>query len=306
MDLQYPGQATSDREMGSVEAWAKAGSYVRWNGHRVFFRMQGRGEALLLLHGIPTASWIWHRLWPLLLPRHRLIAPDLLGFGLSDKPPALVADVFAQADLAQALLSHFGVERYRVLAADYGATVAQELLARGDPGLVSLCILNGGIFPEAHRPSLAQRLVGTRLCRPLARLIWRRAFARSIARLAGPRTRPDRMTVDALWRLLIGGGGRAALPAMMGYMAVRREHRDRWVGALERARIPCRHVCGTADPVCGAEMRRLWRTRVPGGDLVELPGVGHWPALEAPRAVAEAVLAFHRVRRMPYGTGPLS
>lgn len=292
--------------MNSVEAWAEAGSYVRWSGHRVFFRMQGEGEALLLLHGIPTASWIWHRLWPLLLPRHRLIAPDFLGFGLSDKPPALVADVFAQADLAQALLAHCGVERFRILAADYGATVAQELLARDDPGLVSLCLLNGGIFPEAHRPTLAQRLVGTRLCRPLARLIWRRAFARSIVRLAGPRSRPDRATVNALWGLLIRNGGRAALPAMMEYMAVRREHRDRWVGALERARIPCRYVCGTSDPVCGAEMRGLWRARVPGGDLVEIPGVGHWPMLEAPRGVAAALLAFHGTRRRQAPEWPFS
>jgi pimeloyl-ACP methyl ester carboxylesterase len=277
----------------TVEKWAEAGFYLDWGGHRVFFRDEGRGEPLLLLHGVPTASWIWHRIWPLLLSRHRLIAPDLLGFGFSDKPPALVADVFAQADLVQALLAQRGIARFRLLAADYGATVAQELLARDAPGLVSLCLLNGGIFPEAHRPPLAQRLVCTRLGRPLARLIWRRAFARSIARLSGPRTRPDRATLDALWRLLIRGDGRAALPAMMGYAAARREHRDRWVGALEGARVPLRFVCGTADPICGAEMRRLWRARVPGSDLVELPGVGHWPALEAPRAVAQAVLAFH-------------
>lgn len=290
----------------TVEKWAEAGFYLEWRGHRLFFRDEGRGEPLLLLHGVPAASWIWHRIWPLLLSRHRLIAPDFLGFGLSDKPPALVADVFAQADLAEALLAHCRVARFRVLAADFGATVAQELLARDAPGFLSLCVLNGGIFPEAHRPTQAQRLVGTRLGRPLARLILRRPFGRGIARLAGPRTRLDRATVDALWNLLIRGGGRAALPAMMGYMASRREHRDRWVGALQGARVPCRFVCGTADPVCGTEMRRLWRARVPRGDLVELPGVGHWPMLEAPRAVAEAVLAFHARRRLPLGTGPLS
>ncbi len=287
--------------MDEIESWAQGGSHFVWRGHRVFFRDEGGGEPLLLLHGVPTASWIWHRLWPLLLPRHRLIAPDLLGFGLSDKPPALVADVFAQADLVEALLESLGVARFRVLAADYGATVAQELLARGAPGLAGLCVLNAGIFPEAHRPPLAQRFVGTRPGRPLARLIWRGAFGRSIRRLAGPRTRPDQQTLDVLWRLLVRGGGRAALPAMMGYRAARRRHHDRWVDALERARVPCRFVCGTADPVCGNEMRRLWRARVPGGDLVELPGIGHWPMLEAPEAVAEAVLAL--TERAPKGDG---
>ena len=80
---------------------------------------------------------------------------------------------------------------------------------------------------------------------------------------------------------------------MMGYQAARRRNRERWSGALERARIPCRFVCGMADPVAGREMAEAWRARVPGRDVVELDGIGHWPELEAPQALAEAVLAFH-------------
>lgn len=277
----------------TVEEWAAAGAYVTWADRRVFFREEGRGEALLLLHGVPTASWAWHRLWPLLLPHYRLVAPDLLGFGLSDKPRSLVANIFVQADLCQALLTRIGVSRYRILAGDLGATVAQELLARRAPGLSSACLLNGGIFPEQHRPPIAQRVVGMRPIRPLARLIWRGAFRRSITRMAGPHTQPDRATIDALWRLLLHNNGREVLPAMMGYMAARRRHRDRWAGALEQARIPCRFVCGMADPVAGRNMAEAWRARVPGGDVVELPQIGHWPELEAPGALARAVLDFH-------------
>jgi pimeloyl-ACP methyl ester carboxylesterase len=279
-----------------VEQWAAAGTYMTWAGRRVFYREEGQGEVLLLLHGVPTASWIWHRLWPLLLPRNRLVAPDLLGFGLSEKPRTLVADIFAQADLCQALLTRIGASRFRILAGDFGATVAQELLARDAPGLSSMCLLNGGIFPEIHQPLIFQRLIGIRPARPLARLIWRGAFGRSITRLAGPRTRPDRATIDALWRLLLHNGGREVLPAMMGYMAARREHRARWTGALEQARVPCRFVCGMADPVAGRRMAEAWRARVPGGDVVELPQIGHWPQLEAPEALARAVLDFHGVK----------
>lgn len=278
----------------SVEAWEASGSHFTWRGHRVFYRDEGEGEPLLLLHGVPTASWAWHRVWPLLLPRHRLIAPDLLGFGLSDKPAHLVADVNAQAQMCQALLTRIGVVRYRVLAGDFGATVAQELLARGGyPALAGLCLLNGGIFPEAHRPSLGQRIVSRRAGRPLARLIWRGAFARNLRRMSGRRTRPDRHTIDALWRLLMRNDGRSVLPAMMAYNETRRRHRDRWVGALERARVPCRFVCGMDDPVAGPRMAEAWRAHVRGRDVVELPGVGHWPELESPEALAEAVLEFH-------------
>jgi pimeloyl-ACP methyl ester carboxylesterase len=278
----------------SIQEWAASGGRFRWDGHEVFYRDHGAGEALLLLHGVPAASWAWHRIWPLLRHRHRLIAADLLGFGLSDKPRELVADIAAQARMCRALLTRIGVARYRVLAGDYGATVAQELLAqRGYPAIASVCLLNGGIFPEAYRPSPGQRLVGTRAGRPLARLIWRGAFARSLRRMSGPRTQPDEATIDALWQLLMMNGGRRVLPAMMGYREARRRNRDRLVGALTRARIPLRFVCGTADPVAGRAMADAWRARFPGRSVVELPGIGHWPELEAPRALADAVLEFH-------------
>jgi pimeloyl-ACP methyl ester carboxylesterase len=136
-----------------------------------------------------------------------------------------------------------------------------------------------------------QRLIGTRLGRPLARFVLRRPFWRSLTRLFGPHTKPDRATLEALWQLLIHNRGRRVMPAMMAYREARGEHRARWVGALIRAEVPCRFVSGVADPVCGEEMRALWRAHVPGGDVVELPGIGHWPALEAPEAVAAAVLA---------------
>lgn len=278
----------------SVEEWAAAGARFRWRGHDVFYRDQGEGEPLLLIHGVPTASWVWHGVWPLLRPGHRLIAVDLLGFGLSDKPPELIADVGAQADMIRALLTRIGIPRYRILAGDYGANVAQELLARGGyPALASVCLLNGGIFPEAHRPFLAQRFIMTRPGRPLARLIMRRPFGRSIARLFGPRTKPDEATLDALWELLMRNGGRSAMPAIMGYQDARRRNRDRWVDALARARIPLRFVCGMADTVAGPTMARAWRAHLPDSGVVELPGIGHWPQLEAPDALARAVLQFH-------------
>jgi pimeloyl-ACP methyl ester carboxylesterase len=214
--------------MTSLEAWARSGGFFTWRGHRVFFRDEGAGEPLLLIHGVPTASWIWHRLWPHLLPGHRLLALDLAGFGLSDKPPDLVADVMAQADLCQDLLFSREVARYHLLAEDYGATVAQELLARGgEPAIATLCLLNGGIFPEAHRPLLMQRLIGTRLGRPLARFVLRRPFWRSLTRLFGPHTRPDRAILEALWQLLIHNRGRRVMPAMMAYREARGEHRAR-------------------------------------------------------------------------------
>ncbi|MCB0571640.1 MAG: alpha/beta fold hydrolase, partial [Phaeodactylibacter sp.] len=69
-----------------LNEWQKAGRSFRYGQHRVFYREEGRGEALLLLHGFPTASWDWHKLWEPLSEQFHLIAPDFIGFGFSDKP----------------------------------------------------------------------------------------------------------------------------------------------------------------------------------------------------------------------------
>lgn len=279
--------------MVMIDAWARSGDVFRWRGHDIFFRTEGSGPPLLLIHGVPTASWVWHGVWPALASRYRVIAPDLIGFGLSAKPTSLAYTVMSQADLCQSLLAHCGISDCHILAENYGDTITQELLAR-DLAIASVCLLNGGIFPEAHRTLLMQKLIATRLGRPFAALIMRRPFHGALSRLFGPQTKPSADTLDALWTLLRHNRGRAIMPQMMGYRADRKAHRDRWVGALVRSRIPLRFIFGTNDPVCDHEMAELWRARVPGGDVVALPGIGHFPALEAPAGVAEAYLAFRR------------
>jgi len=82
------------------------------------------------------------------------------------------------------------------------------------------------------------------------------------------------------------------MPRLMAYRDDRGKHRDRWVNAMGDARVPLRLIWGTADPVCGPETAEIWRRRVPGGDIVELPGIGHFPALEAPETVANSYIGF--------------
>jgi pimeloyl-ACP methyl ester carboxylesterase len=80
------------------------------------------------------------------------------------------------------------------------------------------------------------------------------------------------------------------MPKLIGYMAERREHRERWVGALCKTKVPVRLIDGLVDPISGAHMVARYRELVPNPDIVELPGVGHYPQLEAPDKVVTAIL----------------
>lgn len=90
--------------------------YATVDGHRLFYREAGdpRAPAALLLHGFPTSSYMFRGLIPALADRYHVIAPDHLGFGLSDAPPVEEFDYTFDAltDLTAGLLRTLGVDRY--------------------------------------------------------------------------------------------------------------------------------------------------------------------------------------------------
>lgn len=284
----------------SPAEWAGAGHLVDFRGHSVFVldsNPQAADDALLLIHGFPTASWDWEALWPTLTARHRVIAFDMLGFGLSAKPRGHAYSTFEQADLAEHLLTGQGIASYHVLAHDYGDTVAQELLARRrEPGprpvLKSVAFLNGGLFPETHRATLVQQLLRSPIGPLVGKLMTRASLASNMRRVFGPRTPPDDALIDGFWELIQTNGGRGVMHRLIRYIDERRAHRERWVGALVHADVPLMLIDGAADPISGAHMAARYRELVPRADVTLLDGIGHYPQVEAPAAVVEAYSAF--------------
>lgn len=279
----------------SPAEWRAAGRTFPFRGHEVFLRVDGRGPAVLLIHGFPTASWDWCKLWPRLAERFTLVAPDLLGFGYSAKPSQHRYRIAEQADLCLAALAEARATEAHLLSHDYGDTVAQELLARVEEGrcpvaVRSAVLLNGGLFPEAHRPVLGQRLLRSPLGPLLAGLLTRDRLAATMRRIGGRRAPPGDGEIDAFWALLSRAGGCRAMPRLIRYIDERREQRARWVGALQRTRVPLTLVNGTEDPISGAHMVVRFRELVPAGAVVELPGVGHYPQIEAPVDVLDAAI----------------
>lgn len=287
--------------MIGTEQWRMLGKTFKWKGYRIFYREGGRGEALLLLHGFPTASWDWHKLWSRLEERFHLVAPDFLGFGFSDKPRDIGYPIARQADLAEELLGCLGIKGFHILAHDYGDTVAQELLARHNGGegafssalsIQSLCLLNGGLFPEAHAPRPVQRLMASPIGRFMAPFLSKRTLARNFRGIFGPETPPSAREIDEFWRLITHNGGKKVMHLLIRYMAERRQYRERWVGALQHARIPIRLIDGAADPISGRHLAERYQQLIPDPDVVFLDGIGHYPQTEAPELVLRHFLEF--------------
>jgi pimeloyl-ACP methyl ester carboxylesterase len=135
--------------------------YATVRGQRLFYREAGPadGPAVVLLHGFPTSSFMFRNLIPLLADRYHVIAPDHLGFGLSDAPPADEFDYTfdALADLTADLTDQLGLTRFALYVQDYGAPVGWRLaLARPD-AVAAIITQNGngyeaGFVDEFWRP----------------------------------------------------------------------------------------------------------------------------------------------------------
>jgi pimeloyl-ACP methyl ester carboxylesterase len=121
--------------------------YANIDGHRLFFREAGNADApaLLLLHGFPTSSYMFRQLIPALGDRYHLIAPDHLGFGLSDAPPVEEFDYTFDAltALTAGLLASLRINRYAMYVQDYGAPIGWRL-ALGDPAAITAIISQNG------------------------------------------------------------------------------------------------------------------------------------------------------------------
>ena len=284
----------------TLDEWKKAGRYFQHGEHAIFYRQHGKGAtALVLIHGFPTASWDWAPLWDELCAKFpHVIALDMLGFGFSAKPRDHRYALMEQADIHGALLARLGVSRVHLLAHDYGVSVAQEMLARGlegrEPELLSVCLLNGGLFPETHRATPMQKLLLSPIGAVAARLGNEAGFNNGFSFVFGPNTKPGPEELKDFWKLVTHNAGHRQMHRLIRYIEERREHRERWVGALQNTRVPMRLINGPEDPVSGAHMVARYRELVPAPDVVSLPGIGHYPQVEAPRQVLEAFLEFHR------------
>jgi pimeloyl-ACP methyl ester carboxylesterase len=262
---------------------------------------EGAGRPVLtMLHGFPTSSWDFAKLMPLLDGHFWPLMFDFLGFGDSDKPRGYPYSIHRQADVTEGVWARFKVKKTWLLAHDYAVSVAQELLARQQRmalgvEIVGVTFLNGGLYPDLHRALLVQRLLRSPVTGPLvSRLVTEGAFRRGMAQVI---SKGHPLTDDELrqhWQSITLRGGHRMQHELIHYIGDRERHRERWQMAFESECCPMQLAWGMLDPVSGAHVARRVAERKPGSRLLSLDDVGHYPQLEAPVAVADAVIAFAR------------
>jgi pimeloyl-ACP methyl ester carboxylesterase len=284
----------------NLNDWQASGNRFDYKGFPIFYhKTQGANETLLLLHGFPTSSHDYHKIWSPLAEKFSLIAFDMIGYGFSAKPSNFDYTTFNQADVLQALIAHLKIEKLHILAHDYGNTITQELLARAEESrldfeIKTICFLNGALFPETHRPIAAQKILISPLGFLFGRLISDAKFKNSLASIFGKSTQPNENELNDFSAVFKYNDGRRIAHKLIRYMSERKKYRARWVGALERMTQPFLFINGSADKVSGKHLVERFREVIPNQkNVVELAEIGHFPHFETPEIVTEKFFEFH-------------
>ncbi len=285
----------------ALAAWRATGRTISVFDHDLFVvdtpaRSGEPATPIVLLHGYPTSAIDFRQALPHLTARRRVVVHDHLGFGLSQRPADDNYTLIDQADHAIGVWRALGITRAHLVAHDYGTSIATELIARRERGLLplelaSLTLCNGSMHIELAHLKLTQKLLAHHTLGPLlARLSSERLFTSQLRSIFRD---PNAVPADELalhWELLLHNDGRDHLAKVSRYHEDRWRFWHRWIGALTRLNLPTHILWGRHDPVAVAAIAEQLAREIPCARLTWLE-LGHYPMLEDPAAWSAALLA---------------
>ncbi|MBV8929788.1 MAG: alpha/beta fold hydrolase, partial [Mycobacteriaceae bacterium] len=141
--------------------------YLELHGDRIAYRDEGQGEVLLLIHGMAGSSETWRALLPRLARNYRVVAPDLLGHGQSDKPRGDYS-LGAFAVWLRDLLDELGIARVTVIGQSLGGGVAMQFVYQHPDYCKRMVLISsGGLGPDVGWTLRVLSAPGAELVLPL-------------------------------------------------------------------------------------------------------------------------------------------
>lgn len=252
----------------------KAGQFVTTSQGVMHVRVSGpaNGPVLLLVHGGVVGGYgfdNWQQ--PLAAAGYRVLVPDLLGYGYSDRPDVTYDRAFYMKQLTE-LLDGLGITtKVNLVGASFGGGIVTAFTAENPARVASVAMMapaGGGRVPLVPAEFMLWPVVGD----------W-------IFRVVGPSTVTNQMNTA-----YANSPNRAAMESWMGeqtryrgfgegMLHALRDYDSGWqpdaIDGVGRSGVPTMLVWGTADAVHPYALSKEWTTRIPQAKLVTLEGAGH-------------------------------
>jgi len=260
--------------------------FLDLKGSRLHYRIAGHGMPVLLLHGWALDGTLWTPQLAALTRHHRVVVVDRRGYGQSTGQPSIEREV---GDL-RVLCARLGLRRPAVVGMSQATRVALRLAQSRSLG-VSQLVLDGPPEPPRSAPDATVEDPPITQYRELIASRGVNAFRRAwgqhpLVRLHAGGTSARRLLADMTRRYGArdltrpgrpGSGSRKVMPALI--------------------RQPVLVLCGDRDLAYRQDAARTLSTQLPKGRLRRLPGAGHLPNLDTPRAYDQALSSFLRRRK---------
>ena len=126
--------------------------YLTLDGHRLHYINEGKGPVIVMLHGNPSWSYLYRHAIKALSNTHRVIVPDHMGCGLSDKPQRYPYCLQQHIDNLAVLLKTLGVNRYSLLVHDWGGAIGMGYAVKEPHRVEKIVLLNTAAFRSTRIP----------------------------------------------------------------------------------------------------------------------------------------------------------
>jgi len=273
------------------------------SGHRMHYVDEGPREApvVLMLHGNPTWSFYWRRLISALRLSHRVIAPDHIGCGKSDKPgdEAYSYRLAERVQDIEALVAQLGLQDIALAVHDWGGMIGMGWAHRHPDLVARLVVLNTAAFPMPSTKRLPPSLWLARDTKAGALLVRGfNAFARGATRLAVTRVKLPKEVRDGLCAPYDSWAHRRAVLRFVQDIPLRESDpsfslvRDVGEQLHQFNDRPVLICWGDRDFVFDEHFLRVWKSALPNAEVHQFPDCGHYVLEDAPAEIEQLVLRF--------------
>ncbi len=255
---------------------------------------EGSGEPVVMLHGNPAWSFLYRKLIKQLRTQYRCIAPDHLGFGLSDKPFDWSYLPEQHAQNLTALIDHLGLKDITLVVNDWGGPIGMHYAVTHPDNVKRLIVLNTWAWPvdgDFHFTSFSAFMGG-----PIGRMLIKKRnfFAGTFMRAAfGDKSKLSEEAHQHYLRALPTAESRKGCYVFPKRIVAS----GPWLGEIwGRISVlkdkPTLFVWGMKDVAFREKELQRWQSALQNSRMVRLPTVGHFVAEEAPEELGEKVKAF--------------
>lgn len=260
---------------GPMPGEPKDATYAQIGNTRMRYTDQGKGPAVVMIHGFASSLETWDLVAPQLAQKHRVITVDLRGFGWTDRPENADYSPIGQAKLVQDLLDQRGVEKSAIVAHSWGTSVALVMALQQPHRFTRLALYDAWAYEE----QLPTAFIWAR-ADIVGEIMWdwyykERGEDKLAQAFYDKRFITQKLVDDVDFALDRPGTVAAALAAVRGMRY------DLWEARYKTIKQPVLLLWGREDNTATVAVGERLNRDLPNSRMIVYPRCGHLPMIEA-------------------------